>query len=142
MKILERLLFIISIAVAIFGFLFTIAVIGTVLSQSANSTDDAVGLLFVGVMFGALPLLGGAYVARRVWHKGKYRKQELVERMILKLAKENNGQLTIADLSLKMAINSAEAKELLDQCHLNHLADVKSSDSGAVIYQFHIEQPS
>ncbi len=138
MNFVERLLFLIGILILFFFAIIFVGSFGIVLFEEV-STNKAIGQAAVGVAFGLLPMIGGAYLSYRMWQKGKYRKQEFTERKLLQLAKQNGGELTVADVSMNMAITSTEAKELLDQCHLNHLADVQASAKGNVVYRFHVE---
>lgn len=68
--------------------------------------------------------------------KARDRQDELIERQILQLAKDNQGQLTISEVSMKLSLSSSEAKAVLDQCHLNSLAELQMSDTGVVVYRF------
>ncbi len=37
---------------------------------------------------------------------------------------------------MKLSLSSSEAKAVLDQCHLNSLAELQMSDTGVVVYRF------
>jgi len=92
--------------------------------------------IVMGSIFGVLPVTGGLQLCRKMKKRGQLRSREIVERQLLELASKNNGCLTIAETSMKMSIPSDEAKKILDECHLNNLAELEVSDSGAVLYRF------
>jgi len=62
------------------------------------------------------------------------REKEPVERVILKLAKENNGVLTASDLALAANISLDEAKKDLDAMVSKGFAELRVRQSGTLVY--------
>jgi Fic family protein len=65
----------------------------------------------------------------RVVHEG-----ESVERVILKLAKENNGILTASEVALAANISIDDAKKDLDALLKKGIAELRVRKSGALVY--------
>ena len=134
MKFTEKLLFGVGTIVIIFGFVMIAGGLGMVFEPKQNRAvmENLVFLLFLGIV----PTVAGFLLCWRMHRSGKRRAGERRERHILKLAKHNNGCLTIAEVSLRMSLTSIEAKKALDACHLNHLAEMEVSEDGVVVYRF------
>ena len=128
----ERLLFLIGIVLAIVGFMFFAVGLGMIFDP-----EDELSNTLVALLLGGIPLAGGTMLCIRLKKNAKARDGEQVERQILELAKANDGKLTVAEVAMKMTLTSAKAKELLDTCHADGLADISVSDKGAVVYQFY-----
>ncbi len=134
MTLSEKLLYLLGVVLIIFGFIFLVGGIGNMVDP--KNEGRMLEWIFWIAMFGAVPLVGGTILCGRMRRQGRLRKQELRERNVLQLAKDNQGNLTVADVAREMSVSSTEAKTMLDQCHSNGLADISVSESGAVIYSF------
>ncbi|KAA3618765.1 MAG: hypothetical protein DWQ05_07330 [Calditrichaeota bacterium] len=136
MKFGERIVYFIGILIIILGFIMTAGSIGNMVDpENEKSTTE---WIIWTVLLGIIPMVAGFLICRKMKLQAKNRDSESLERQLLQLAKSNKGRLTIAEVSMNMAISSAEAKNLLDECHLNNLADIEASDSGVVTYTFNI----
>ena len=62
------------------------------------------------------------------------REKEHPERVILKLAKENRGILTVSDVALQADIPMDEAKKLLDALVSRGFAELSVRKSGSIVY--------
>lgn len=134
MRWTERLVYMLGIVVILFGF---VMIAGGLINLFESPREESVGeLLVMTGILGVVPVAAGFMMCRRMRAKARYRRDELIERQIPQLAKDNQGQLTISDVSMHLSVPSTKAKAILDQCHLNHLADLQISDTGVVIYQF------
>ena len=69
----------------------------------------------------------------RVVGSGKNQKESL-ERIILKLAKENSGILTISEVALAANISIDEAKKYLDNLVSKGIAELRVRKTGALVY--------
>ena len=134
MKWVERLIYVLGILIILFGLIMTA---GGLMNLFNPSQDDSVGglLTMIGLL-GIVPIVVGLMMCLKMKRNTRHRKDELLERQILQLAKDNQGQLTISEVSMQLSLSSAEAKAVLDQCHLNNLAELQMSDTGVVVYRF------
>ena len=64
----------------------------------------------------------------------KGREKEKPERVLLKLAKENDGILTISEVALKADIPIDEAKKILDTLVSKGFAELRVRKSGSIVY--------
>ena len=65
---------------------------------------------------------------------GKGHEKESLERVILKLAKENNGVLTVSEVALGADISIDEAKKYLDILVSKGFAELRVRKSGSLVY--------
>jgi hypothetical protein len=65
---------------------------------------------------------------------GKYGERENPERVILKLAKENKGILTVSEVALGANITIDEAKKMLDTLVTKGFAELRVRKSGSLVY--------
>jgi len=65
---------------------------------------------------------------------GKSREKESPERVILKLAKENKGVLTVSDVALGANVSIDEAKKYLDALVSKGFAELRVRKSGSLVY--------
>ena len=61
-------------------------------------------------------------------------KKETTEQIILKIAKENKGILTVSEVALSAKISIDEAKKLLDDLTKKGFAELRVRKSGALVY--------
>ena len=134
MKWIERIIFVLGVLVILFGL---VMIAGGLINffDSARERPASESLILM-TLLGLGPVVCGFLMCRNMKRKAQHRKAEHIERQILQLAKENQGQLTISEVSMRLTLSSTEAKAVLDQCHLNHLAELSISDSGVVVYRF------
>jgi Fic family protein len=67
-------------------------------------------------------------------HARVVNEKESVERVILKLAKENNGMLTASEVALAANISIDDAKKDLDALLKKGIAELRVRKSGALVY--------
>jgi len=65
---------------------------------------------------------------------GKGNEKESLERMILNLAKENKGILTVSDVAMGTNIPIDEAKKILDTLVSKGFAELRVRKSGSIVY--------
>lgn len=134
MNLFEKLFFVVGVLLVGWGALFVLgAILGSLNPTSEISTAS---YLFAMTFLGIAPGIGGVVLCRKMRQQGRRRLDEARERTMLLLAKENEGQLTVAQVAMNMSISSTEAKEMLDRCHLDGLANIEASDTGSVVYLF------
>ena len=134
MSFTEKLLFLLGLIMSLFGFLITAG--GLVLFFDPAREESAAEMFIMVLLLGLLPLAGGVLLCWKMKNRGQHRRTEIQERAILQLAKDNQGCLTVADVALHLSLHSTQAKQLLDECHLNNLATLEVSESGVVLYRF------
>jgi TM2 domain-containing membrane protein YozV len=69
----------------------------------------------------------------RVFH-GKPKEKESLERIILKLAKENKGVLTVSEVALAAEISVDESKRDLDALVSKGIAELRVRKTGTLVY--------
>jgi hypothetical protein len=58
------------------------------------------------------------------------------ERLVLRLAKDRGGRLTVADVAMNSDLSTQQAQEVLSKCNVRGLTEMDVSDDGAVVYVF------
>jgi hypothetical protein len=108
-------------------------------TKSSNLLADCILLL----LFAVAPFAGGVLLIRNSYVTKKKIEREARmkvfsdhEKEILKLAREKDGFLTVAEIVAETTMNADEADELLRELVLKRLADMKITDQGTVIYEF------
>ena len=95
------------------------------------------------LMFVLAPAISGAILIRSHFRE----KQRTVamqiktqrmhqEKEILRLAKEKGGRLTVAEIVAETSIDIDAAEELMREFMIKGMADMKTSDSGLISYEF------
>ena len=134
MRLFERLNFLLGLILIGFGFIVTAGSVLTFFKPDGKYT--IVESIIMTTLLGIVPMIVGFILCKKMRMSGKDRESEKLEREVLQLAKKNEGRLTVAELSMQMEISSTKAKSLLENCHLNSLADISVTDNGVVEYQF------
>ena len=131
---IEKLIYFLGVVLIVIGLFMTAGAVGNMMDPENGRTT---GEWLVWTFFlGGVPLVAGFLICRKMKCKAANRTAERREREILRLAKANNGRLTIADVSLNMTLTAEEAQSLLESCYLNNLAQIEAADSGLVTYIF------
>lgn len=139
MTISERLRYILGIFLILFGLLFIVGAVGNIYDPD-NERTTGQWLIWIAVM-GVPSVLAGFLICRRMKRNSRERRYEARERQILQLAAKNQGRLTVADVAMHIDISTAEAKKILEEFHLNGLADISASEGGNVLYRFRMDLP-
>ena len=103
--------------------------------EPTDSTPRSSSLVLMFLLGGG-PLILGLFLTRAMLSRGGKRRQEAIEREVLGLAKGKNGLLSVADITLHTKLNSREAKTLLENLHLEGLAEIEVSEKGDLSYRF------
>ncbi|WP_156289556.1 hypothetical protein [Oceanobacillus salinisoli] len=137
MELKERIVFIIGLFIALFGFfigaIFTVAVTMTDYSLPEESliTDMTIGLIL-----GLVPLLFGIFICARMIKKRKQREEDLLENEILKLAANSKGKITTAELAANTNLSILDAERKLEYYVKIGVAERHISDGGVFVYSF------
>ncbi|HHL73681.1 MAG TPA: hypothetical protein ENJ29_14330 [Bacteroidetes bacterium] len=134
MKILEKVLVVFWSLVILFGLVMVAGGLAMLADPDSERTlaETLVLILFIG----GLPLALGVWRIVRIRQTAGMRAQAEMERRLLQLAQENGGRITVAEAALHLPISAEQARDLLDACHINGLADPGVSADGAVVYHF------
>ena len=136
MSLMEKIFYVVGVLLVGWGLVF---VAGAVLGM-LNPTSEVshASYLFAMTLLGIAPGIGGVVLCRKMKQRGHRRQEESRERTMLLLAKKYQGRLTVAEVAMNTSVSSTEAKEMLDRCHLDGLANIEVSDSGSVVYLFNL----
>ncbi|SDZ61254.1 hypothetical protein SAMN05421736_12119 [Evansella caseinilytica] len=88
--------------------------------------------LVIAVCFAA----GGAYLVINYLDTIKKQKQELVERIVLRVAQVHGGIISITELAAASEMTISEAEEVLENFSRRGVAVRKLAGNGAAVYQF------
>ncbi|MCA9735524.1 hypothetical protein KC799_25535 [candidate division KSB1 bacterium] len=136
MKWTEKLVCLAGILLFMLGFLMLAGSVANMVDPEKNRS--IVEWIMWSAFLGGVPMAAGIFLCVKMKKNAGKRNHEKTERELLQLAKANNGRLNIAIVSMNMAISSGDAKKLLDECHLNNLANIEASDTGVVTYIFNV----
>lgn len=98
-----------------------------------------VGIIVSMVLLVLLPAVVGFFLLKWAFTAHKHHRMKLnkKERMILQLAEERGGRLTLTELAMETPLTLEESKELLDEWANKGYATIKISEKGTLVYQFY-----
>lgn len=118
------------------GLIFVLA-IATELSNPNATRESKLGMTVGGLILGVPTLILGSGL---VWHALKHqdwqRQQRRHHSIFLRLLRENQGYITVADLVYYTQLSDAEAKRFLDEKALRFEAQVGRQPNGERLYHF------
>mgnify|MGYP001351505245 CR=1 FL=1 len=128
---------VIGITAALFSLFCLLAGIVSFFDQSngINIVGQLVGMVILVILPAIIAffLLKWAFTAHK-YHRRKLNKKE---RMVLQLAEERGGRLTLTELAMETPLTLEEAKELLDEWANKGYAAIKISEKGTLVYHFY-----
>ncbi len=139
MKISERIGYLLGIILILFGVLLIIGAVGNI--YKPENAKPIMQYVLLIVLMGLPMVLGGFFLCRQMKRNSRKRIYEALERQILQLAAKKKGQLTVADVAMQINISTSEAKKILEDFHLNGVADISASEGGNVLYRFRMDLP-
>ncbi len=108
-------------------------------TKPANLLVD--GMVFLLFVLG--PVIGGGLLIRSHYALNtraevESRKASIAarEKEVLRLAKARGGELTIPDIVTETSMSTEEADEVMRELVVKRFADMKMTDSGAIVYEF------
>lgn len=113
----------------LFGFLRSNA------SITAPATIAALLITVVAPAVGGVVLLRGRDLARS--RRLDQLRQQTIDAEILKMAREERGNLTAVEVATRLALPPEAAKEALDSLVTRDLADMAVTERGVIVYTFH-----
>jgi len=101
------------------------------LDMIPDQLNDWLGMLFI---LSLLPLGIGILILRKANQISKDQKYRETEAIIIAMAQQQDGKLTIADVAVKTSMTYKEAEEYLKEMYLNGLFDMDSNEKGQIEY--------
>jgi hypothetical protein len=119
---------------------FGVVMIAGVLIQLLEGTSkySPVTDFLLGLLLGALPLIFGLLLYRRVRRAVAGRRRDEREAAVLKVAKERQGTVTAVDVAAACGMGLEHAQETLDGLQRQGFCEMDVADSGAVVYRFRL----
>jgi hypothetical protein len=134
MKLKSIITYILSTLLLLFGIMLSF---GATLNILKPERDKPIAGDIIGIILLGLPsIILGIYFILRTKKRDNKRYRDELEDKILKLAHENQGKLTVAELAMHTSLTSEEAKEFLDQLCIKNYAELFISESGVIVYKF------
>jgi hypothetical protein len=118
-----------------FGLLISL---GSLLSIGSQDSEGwMISDTFLFLILGILPTVLGIWLIVGMIRKNSTHKKNDDEKIILSIAKKYSGRLTAADLAMESDFSMTSAKVLLDEYVKQGFVELKISDSGVFVYEFH-----
>lgn len=102
---------------------------------SIMAEEFQVGWLLFTSLLGVLPLGTGVYLMRDSAKKARLRREEMLERKIVKSLLRQNGTTTSQQMAIQLALPLPVAEKKLEQLYGKGMLNVQISDSGVLYYE-------
>lgn len=96
--------------------------------------DAALG----GLLFGIPSVAWGAWLARGLYKQAKQEQCDRLNSTFYRLIKESDGKITVLRLAMESKLPGKAAKEYLDEKAKEFQANFEVTESGDIIYHFHL----
>lgn len=136
MRFGEQLLLVVAVLLSAFGVVMIAGVLIGILNHTSKYT--VLTDVFLTLLLGVLPLVGGILLGQRVRANVASRKADAWEKSVLQVAKQHHGMVTAMDVAGNSAMTLAQAKDTLDQLNLKGFNEMDVSESGTIIYKFRV----
>ncbi|HEY7162583.1 MAG TPA: hypothetical protein VH815_15075 [Acidobacteriota bacterium] len=110
---------------------------------STKESSVAVNAIML-LLFVVAPIVGGIFMIRSHFidkqKESKEQKKALQnarEKEVILLAQAKGGTLTIAEIIAESSLNPDEAEEVMNELVVKRYADMKTTDTGVMIYEFY-----
>lgn len=124
-------------------FLIAVGLLMALGFSQAQLTQGPLAVFFAVLIAVVLPLGGGAFLLWESYRSQRVLKasksslaQKTLRAEILKLAAQNEGRLTVLEVTQAFALDQAQAEAALDALALEGLADHQLTDEGLLVYHF------
>jgi hypothetical protein len=135
MKVTEKILFALGVLFIVMGLpIFIGGLTGGFYDPPKESLREAIGITLI---MGAMPLAGGLLLCWKMRKNGQKRVMDEEERAIIQLAKKSGGKITVAEVELATKMSMQEAKQLLERCALNGIAEMEITETGGKVFCFY-----
>ncbi|GAA0306580.1 hypothetical protein GGQ92_001821 [Gracilibacillus halotolerans] len=128
----------IGAAAILFSITFLLGAVTALITKSSTPTSIA-GLIIGAIILIITPAVIGFILLKWAFtaHKIERRKLNKKERMVLQLAEDRGGRLTLTELAMETPLTLEEAKDLLDEWAIKGYATIKISEKGTLVYHFY-----
>jgi|GEM_PF-3912780 len=135
MKVISRYWKIPAYLMVVWGFFIcTMILLGLITGDMEDTGKHNV--LYGSVIFGLAPLIIGILLLKKLKSDFKLMDQKRTLKNLLILAKQNNGNLTISEVIIKLNLTEKEARDILNQQVVNGLATLELTEDGNTYYDF------
>ena len=114
--------------------LFLLAIL--IPSTFDTNQNDYAAMIGATIAFGILPLVSGVLLLNSVNKKIKKEIDDYNERVVLNIARKNNGILTATEFSEQTEFNLTDATKILDSFVIKGIAIADVSENGLIEYRF------
>jgi hypothetical protein len=109
--------------------------LGTIINLFNKSSQIPTSTLLIAVFFyGIVPAGLGYYFRKKFYAAEENYKKVLIQKMLITLAKDNNGIVKISDVAYNLEITFEEAKELLEKNAVGGFAQAEYDENGVIYY--------
>ena len=132
----EKLLVVVAVLLSAFGIVMLAGVCIGILEGTSNYS--LVTDVLLTTLFGILPIVSSVRLYKRIRQAVARRMVEDSEKIVLQLAQQHHGTLTVVDVAANSALTVEQAKETLDQLNLKSFNEMDVSETGTIVYKFRI----
>jgi hypothetical protein len=134
MTMSEKLQVVVAALLGVFG----IVMLAGVCIQALEGTSkySMVTDMLLTVLFGILPLVCGVWLYKRVRQAVTRRAVDDSEKIVLHLAQQHHGILTVVEVAANSTLSVEQAKATLDQLNIKGFNEMDVSDAGIIVYKF------
>ena len=109
-------------------------------AQAGSVTVASLIALVIGAgipaAFGVALLSGRLGSGKRLGAAKEQLRRQTIDAEILGLAGKRDGKITVIEVVSELALDHAEASEVLESLSVRGLADIQITDSGTIVYDF------
>ena len=117
----------------VFGLLICL---GTLIGWSEQGEARSAVDVFLFVLLGLAPTVGGFWLCYRTWQGIRERKAERLEALVLEMAQRHHGELTVAKLAMESELSLPEAKKVLGDLFTHGFCKMDMDEAGTIVYRF------
>jgi hypothetical protein len=136
MKRSERLLLAAAVLLVVFGLFMIVGAAANIFDRTAK--DSVPGMVALLLLLGVLPLVLGVWLFRHTQLGASRRAFEAREQLIVHLASQHQGVLTVPQVAEESGMTLEQAKEVLDHLYRKRFNELTLSDSGEMVYKFQV----
>ncbi len=134
----DKLLLAAGILLVIFGLFLVLGSINNIADR--KNTDSVAADVAVLLIAGVLPLVLGVWLVLHARRRASQRAFEARERIVLHLAGQHHGELTVPQVAEESDMTLEQAKEVLERLYRKSFTEVTLSDAGEMVYRFPVSR--
>lgn len=130
MKVFLRIL---AVLLFIFGGLL---LLGFSIELVEGTSEESLAFdITMAVIFGLGPIIGGIFLWKAGSKKRRKYSTHKQETILLKIAQQKNGMLSVADVAIALEMTTEDAKHLIDKLYYKGVFELQITDNGATLYK-------